>query len=411
MTGGLPSLQKNSYDTNMSNQEPITIMIHDLNPWGGQDRSMLEIAWQLNKKFPLEIHSFSLQGYNDWPNMKHIQYEALIKKPILFKYLTYHLKTWQTLSQKKNKLIQSTGTASLKSHTVQVQFIHHTWQKIAKSLPADKSVSISPLRDLYHSLLNAYKRTLEKRVYTPDKFYIAISHSIKKELMEHFNIPSDHISIIYHGVDSKHFHPVESSPESLAKRKKVRDQFNIKDDDKVLLHVGALNSRKGLFQTFRVLSYLKDNGFSNVKYLAVGGGDHKIINHLIEKHNLKNEVILAPHSKDIRNYYWAADVFFFPSFYEPFGLVILEAMACGLPVVTSHLAGGAELVNDHGNGILFDPNSPISEIANQLLPVLRDDQFAKQISINGRKTAEQRSWEKVGQEYQEFYQKLKNQET
>lgn len=388
----------------MEKQKALTIMIHDLNPWGGQDRSMLEIAWQLNKKFPLEIHSFSIQGYDSWPDMEHIQYKALIRKPILFKYLNYHLKSWQQLKKTKGRLVQSTGTASLRSDTIQVQFVHHSWQEIAKTLPADKSVQASFIKRAYHSFLNVYKKQLEKRVYTPNKHYIAISHCIKKELIQHFNIPSDHISIIYHGVDSAHFTPAHSNPKNQQVRAKIRQDLGIRDKDRVLLHVGALNSRKGLFQTFRVLAHMKKNGIENLKYLAVGGGDQSVINKLIEDFDLKEEVILAPHTKDIRNYYWAADIFFFPTFYEPFGLVILEAMACGLPVVTSHLAGGAELIEDGVNGILFDPNQPIDDIANKLLPVLRDEKLYKEIAHKGRQTAEKRSWDQVGLEYQQFYE-------
>ena len=58
----------------METKEPVRIMIHNLNPWGGQDRSMLEIAWQMNKTIPLDIHSYTLEGYEDWPEMTHVPY-------------------------------------------------------------------------------------------------------------------------------------------------------------------------------------------------------------------------------------------------------------------------------------------------------------------------------------------------
>ncbi len=390
----------------MQNKPPIAIMIHDLNPWGGQDRSMLEIAWQLNKEFPLQIHSFSLQGYDNWPDMEPVQYEAAIKKPILLKYLNYQINSWRSLKQKQTRWVQSTGTASLTSDVVQVQFIHHTWQKIAGRMPPDKISSPSPVHQIYHKLLAYYKKELERRIYTADKKYIAISHSIKKELMENFKIPPQNIEIIYHGVDPTYFHPPSVSESAQSKREEVRSQLGIDANDFVLLHVGALNARKGLFQSFRTLGFLKDHGFDNVKLLAVGQGDQKILRRLSKEQNVEDRVILAPHSKDIRNYYWASDCFFFPTYYEPFGLVILEAMACGLPVVASDLAGGSELIEEGVSGFLFDPWSNIQTIGNTLLPLLRDPHLAQQMGQKARAVAETRSWEVVGDEYRQFYKKL-----
>ena len=279
-------------------------MIHDLNPWGGQDRSMLEIAWQLNKSYPLEIHSYSLEGYDNWRDMTHIKYETLIKRPIIFKYMHYHLRTWHQLFQKKRKgeepVVQSTGTASLQSQIVQVQFIHHSWEKIKQELPQDKAGSINPLRRLYHNWLTQYKQNLEEKIYTKDKRFIAISHGIKKELMEHFNIPSDHITIIHHGVDTQHFKPVE--PEQKENLKKARTELGFQEEDIVLLHVGALNARKGLFKTFKVLSFLKKQGFANIKFLAVGGGDQSQLTKAIKSYDIEDRVQILSHSKDIRTY-------------------------------------------------------------------------------------------------------------
>lgn len=381
-------------------------MIHDLNPWGGQDRSMLEIAWQLNKDFPLEIHSYSLQGFSNWPNMEHIKYETLIKKPILFKYLNYHLKSWRNLKTTKSAVVQSTGTASLRSDTVQIQFVHHSWQQIAKSLPADKIQTAGFFKEVYRALLDIYKRHLEKNVYLPKKHYIAISHSIKKELMEHFNIPSENITIIHHGVDNKQFVPTWESAEAQATRDQIRTSLGIKPTDVVLLHVGALNARKGLFQTIEILAHLKRNGFDNVKYLAVGQGETKLLNELIKSNDVEDRVILVPHSKEIRHYYWASDIFFFPTYYEPFGLVILEAMACGMAVATSDIAGGSELIEDGHNGILFNPHQSVAKIANKLVPILRDSEKRQSLGRHARLVAEQRSWEQVGKEYLDFYRKL-----
>jgi glycosyltransferase involved in cell wall biosynthesis len=390
----------------MKENPEISIMIHDLNPWGGQDRSMLEIAWQLNREFPLEIHSFSLEGYDNWRDMKWVRYEAPLKKPIILKYLSYQWKSWNHLKAKKSSMIQSTGTASLRSDVVQVQFIHHTWQKIAEKLPPDKLQSPSFLKNGYHSLLNLYKKKMETQIYHPDKKYVAISHGIKKELMHHFQIPSENIEIIYHGVDTDHFLPWNQSYDASQKRKEFREKLALADEDFTLLHVGALNARKGIFKTLDTLAFLKDNGFENIKLLAVGQGDSRKIKKSMATLGIEDKVILAPHTKDIRNYYWAADCFFFPTYYEPFGLVILEAMACGLPVVVSDSAGASELIQEGENGILIDPYDKEKAIANGLIPLLRDPSLGSRLGRAARQTAEQHNWETVGNQYRQFYRSL-----
>lgn len=382
-------------------------MIHDLNPWGGQDRSMLEIAWQLNKQFPLEIHSFSLEGYENWPDMKHIQYHAAFKKPILFKYLNYHFNSWKNLNISSPTWIQSTGTASLKSNVVQVQFIHHAWQDIARKLPEDKIQKANPLRATYQNFLNHYKKQLEKRVYTPEKKYIAISHTIKKELMHYFRIPPENIEIIYHGVDCQVFTPWTSSLESRKTRETVRQELGFTDKDFILLHVGALNSRKGLLKTFKVLSFLKKQGFDNIKFLAVGQGQPEKLEELFSQYHIEDRVVIAPHSKDIRRYYWASDCFFFPTYYEPFGLVILEAMACGLPVAASSLAGGSELIIKGVNGLTFNPNSSEKKIADIISQISKKPEFRKNLGERARETALEHSWERVGDQYRDFYSRIR----
>ncbi len=394
------------YTARVKTESPIAIMIHDLNPWAGQDRSALEIAWQLNQEFPIEIHAFSIEGYNDWPAMKHIKYQTKFHKPVLFKYLNYHFNSWKRLKNRNNSFVQSTGTASMVSSIIQVHFVHHAWQRVTHRLPPSRFKSTSLLKNTYQSILDLYRCQLEKYLYQPEKKYIAISHLIKKELMEFFAIPEENIEVIYHGVDSQYFHPWTEDDSASKMRDQKRRQLGIEKEDFVLLHVGQLNARKGLYKSLKVLSFLKKNGFKNVKLLAVGDGQSEKIQQMAEELKISKQLILVPHSKDVREYYWAGDCLFFPTYYEPFGLAILEAMACGLPVVTSEAAGASELINESENGLLFDAWAKPSEIANCILPLLRDPTFAKQLSWRGRQTAERQTWQLAGEKYRQFYKKL-----
>lgn len=385
----------------MEAQQPISIMIHDLNPWGGQDRSMLEIAWQMNRTFPLEIHSFSLEGGKEWRDMKHFPYEATLKKPVVFKYLSYQKQSRKNLNPKS--VVQSTGTASLVSDIVQVQFLHHEWLKIQEGLPKDKSPSPHLFRGLYHQWLSKYKLYMEKQSYTAHKNYVAISHGIKKQLIEHFSIPKDQISVIHHGVDTEAFCPFQENEMGAQVRQTIRSNHGFTDSDVVLLHVGALNARKGIFKTLELMALLKKESFNNIHFLAVGQGDQKIIQSKVEELDIADRVHLVSHTKSIRDYYWASDLFFFPTFYEPFGLVILEALSSGLPVLTTTVAGASELMTNEPMGALFAPESTVETIAEKVTPYLRSAELRQEAGLNGRKMALGQTWEKVGKKYRRFY--------
>lgn len=386
-------------------------MIHDLTPWGGQDRSTLEIAWNLNKKHPLEVHSYQLVGYDNWPNMKHIAYDKKVSKPALLKYIHYHLTSKQNLKNTKSDIIQSTGTASLQSDIVQVQFIHHAWQAERQKLKIDE-IDHNPLaKKLYHSLLTQFNLTLEKYLYAPNKHYIAISHSIKKDLMEYFNIPSEKIDIVHHGVNPEHFYPYLDSLEARDSRSKIRQELNINPNKVVLLHVGAINNRKGVLNSMKVIKRLKDYGFNNIHYLAVGSGNTQPYLEWAKKNNITDHVSFISHSKDIRHYYWAADLFFFPSLYEPFGLVILEAMACGLPTIASRSAGASELIEENVSGVTIPNSTDIENMCQILDPLLKNPQYLKHMSEEARKTALEHSWEKVAERYSAVYQRVSNLKT
>lgn len=390
----------------MSKAEPIRILAQDLSPWRGQDKALLEIAWQLNQEFPLEIHSYSIEGYQDWPNMRHEAYSCLWPKNPLLRNINFQLKAWQKNRHTDSMISQSVGTSALSSDVIHVQFLQHSWRKVMGKLPPFKLQSHSLRENLSNSLWNWYRTYLETKIYQPNKKYVAVSHSMKKELMESFKIPQNNIEVIYLGVDSEHFYPVESKAESLEVRQKMRRDLGFKDRDFVLLHVGALDARKGLYKTLEVLSFLHQHQFDQVKVLAIGQGEAKKLDDYSRQLDIADQVVFLPHSKDVRAHYWAADALFFPTYYEPFGLIVLEAMASGLPVVISELAGVSELIDQGYNGLLFNPWQSVEDVANHLLPLLRDPQQAQAMAQQGRITAQANDWQKVGQAYRQFYQKL-----
>ena len=224
------------------------------------------------------------------------------------------------------------------------------------------------------------------------KKIIVLSNSVKNELVKNYGIDEGKIHVVYSGVNLKEFTPKN--------RKKyfneIREKFNIPKTSYLLLFVGNPYDRKGVEYIIRALSLLKSK---NIKLFISGKDDPKPYKELCNKLGVQNMVIFNPILvSDVYKYFSAADAFIFPSIYEPFGLVILEAMASGLPVITNRKAGAAEIIKDGKEGLLLDNPKNHEEIAQKIKYLIENKKVRRQISIAARKKAEKYSWKKVAEE-------------
>jgi glycosyltransferase involved in cell wall biosynthesis len=208
------------------------------------------------------------------------------------------------------------------------------------------------------------------------------------------------------GVDDEFFHPAEKDAELLKK-------FNIADE-KIILFVGGLDSAhyfKGLsylLEAFKIL--VGDADLRPVRLIIVGSGNLKEeYEKMAERLGIKEKVIFAgsPSREDLPKFYNLADVFVLPSIdkSEAFGIVILEAMACGAPVVASELFGVRTLVSD--NGFLAEPKNA-DNLAEKINSILENEDLRKQMGANSRKNIEEKySYKKVGGKLIEIYKNKK----
>jgi len=123
---------------------------------------------------------------------------------------------------------------------------------------------------------------------------------------------------------------------------------------------------------------------------------------------VRERIIFVPHSSNLWEYYAASDIFVFPTIYEPFGLVIVEAMASGLPVITSRVAGAAALIIDGVNGLLLRASSDVNGLAAKIELLLSNAELRKTMGERARETAEKFSWDQVAQKTLEVYNTVLN---
>lgn len=186
---------------------------------------------------------------------------------------------------------------------------------------------------------------LEARLFASPRLKIILSNSQqgREEIIRHYGLSPEKIRVVYNGLDRSRFHTGLDRH-----REAVRRELGLDPDEPLALFVGSGFLRKGLGE-------LIDGLARTSAKLIVVGKDHPgpFIRRAARKKVAGRVVFLGPR-KDVDRLYGAADVFVLPSWYEPFSNACLEAMAAGLPVITTRETGAAEVIREGENGFTLD---------------------------------------------------------
>jgi UDP-glucose:(heptosyl)LPS alpha-1,3-glucosyltransferase len=199
----------------------------------------------------------------------------------------------------------------------------------------------------YHRIL----LRLERRLFRVTPCIVAIAKRGKEEIERIYRVPAARVRVIYNGVDLDWFHPDNRTRYGPA----VRARIGVSADAFTVLFVGSGFERKGLGPLLEGFALAEDRGS---RLIVLGKGDPRPFQGRAERLGIADRVVWAGPRPDVERWYAAADVVAVPSRYEPFGNVHLEALASGVPVLTSTVSGGAEVVQPGGNGILVEPDDP-----------------------------------------------------
>jgi UDP-glucose:(heptosyl)LPS alpha-1,3-glucosyltransferase len=237
---------------------------------------------------------------------------------------------------------------------------------------------------------------LERMIFQGHRYkkIIAISELVKQNILTHYHIPESDIEVIYNGVDLERFHPGNRG----RYREEIRNKHGISESDFVILFVGSGFERKGLRFLLKAAELIPQR----VTVLIAGRGSEKIYNCKGKKQN----IIFCGPQKDIHKYYAASDIFVFPTVYEPFGNVHLEALASGLPVITTNQSGAAEIIDNGLHGFVIPSPEDCTAIAERIRFLLENPDQRKSISFNARKRAEEFSYERFLNNILNIYESL-----
>lgn len=202
-------------------------------------------------------------------------------------------------------------------------------------------------RGLYHRVILG----LERRVFATTRHIVAIARVGKAEIERLYGVPSERVAVVYNGVDLERFHPRNRD----VHRNAARDEADLPPGAWTALFIGSGFERKGLATALEAFAGLEDR---TARLLVVGRGETSAYRALAARLGVGPRVAWLGPRADAERWYAAADAVVLPSRYEPFGNVHLEALATGTPVVTSRVAGGAELITDGRSGAVVDPRDP-----------------------------------------------------
>ena len=185
------------------------------------------------------------------------------------------------------------------------------------------------------------------------KKIIAISTMVKNDIIQYYNVPEEKIEVVFNCVDTKRFHP--SNREIY--RKSVRTLLKFDDNVVILLFAGHNYRLKGLESLLGALSALKARvPHGSVHLLITGRGQIARYKRIARKLGVLDLTTFLGPVKEIEQYYGASDIYVHPTFYDSCSLTVLEALASGIPVITTRFNGAADvIISDEGGKVLDDP--------------------------------------------------------
>jgi UDP-glucose:(heptosyl)LPS alpha-1,3-glucosyltransferase len=254
----------------------------------------------------------------------------------------------------------------------------------------------------WFSRLNPKERRilkLERESFKPESTRLiqAVSDRVREEVVRHYGVGPARIVVTRNSVDLKRFHPGlrERRPEVLAELGLPHDAF-------VVLFVGSGFRRKGLNRAIEAVGLLPRD--ANAWLLAAGSGRSKRYARMAKKRQVRAKFLGA--RSDVGALYAAADALVLPTLYDPFPNVCLEAMASGVPVIVTAVAGVSEIITPGTDSFVVpDPGDP-HEMASRLSRLL-DQRERANVGQAARKTAEKRPFEKYVEETLGLYDRLK----
>ena len=247
-----------------------------------------------------------------------------------------------------------------------------------KSVVTIHDTAFKTFTDMYHwNDILIYDLKFKYSCKNSDRI-IAISENTKRDIMNFYNVPEEKIDVVYQPVNDIYYTPIS--------KESARKALSADIPDEYLLYVGSVNSRKNLLSIIKAIELLPQD--LQIPLIIIGNGreyKQKVLEY-ISKHHIEKNIIWAGFTDItmLQAYYTCAKAFIYPSFYEGFGLPVVEAMLCGAPVISSTVSSLPEAAGP--SSLLVDPND-VEELSHAISKVLTDDDLCNHMISSGMEYA------------------------
>ena len=295
--------------------------------------------------------------------------------------------------------------------------VAHDWLSAIGGITVKREIG---LPFVFHVHSNERGRTLgngsdvlsniELRAANAADMIVTVSYVMKEELTN-LGFPKEKIQVCYNGVDAQKYNPQEVTSDQ---KEKVRNLYDVKDDETMILFIGRLVGVKGVDKLVMAMPHILQK-IPKAKLVILGLGDLQeyltnLVNYMRLNNHVKFRFEFLPEEERVLHFA-ACDVAVFPSHYEPFGIVVLEAMSMEKPVVVgaAGVSGMREIVVCGGEdqcGFHIDPSIP-TDIAWGIISALENPEKMKWLGKNGRqRVLKEFTWDKIAERTLSLYKQL-----
>lgn len=322
-------------------------------------------------------HEVRIFSAADWPEEYSVTKICSFRKPSFLSNILFAAESKKELQREASDCIISFERTYFQDIYRAGDGCHREWlnkRGILESAMKKISFSLNP----HHRVL----LFLEEKCFLNSRKIIANSKMVKEDIMKHYPVDGENIEIIYNGTDLERFRPVGKE-----ERAAIRERLNIKEE-KVILFAGADFKRKGLPVLLRAFSLIKRDG---VRLIAAGKQPKPEFISLARELGIEKEVTFWGSERKIEDLYAVSDLFVLPTIYDPFSNATLEAMASGLPVITSSNNGASELIQDGVEGYVISDLSDADGLAGRITAAFEN---SEKMGENARRKAKELPIEK-----------------
>ena len=229
----------------------------------------------------------------------------------------------------------------------------------------------------------------ERYVVSKISNIIAVSLHVKNVISD---MTQSQIYVIQNGIDFEDIHNVQP-------HKSIEYPS--------ILFVGGLSKVKGIDTLLNAVPIIRKKILNLCVYIAGSGPEENKLKELVKELNIEENVNFLGYISENEkySYYKSADVCVFPSRYEPFGIVLLEAMACGKPVVASNVGGIPFVVEEGKTGLLFESGN-VEDLADKIMTILKNEELREKMGEAGRERAKEFTWDKIAERTVEVYKEI-----